>query len=180
MDLLKPNTAERVESQQVRQKHHNDLRARGRSPSVGDSVFISNYHNGPKWFPGVIEKKTGPVSYSVRLQDGRIRRGHQDQIRRRSVEVTSDRDSCEDVSVPQIESAPSTLPDPPTSDVTDSLSPGPTESSGVTESEPTPASTSSSVTDSTGPTAEPKSYPTSSRASLIRYEPTWWTFNEAQ
>ena len=54
---------------------------------LGDKVFVRNYHNGERWLPGVVEKKTGPVSYHVKLTDGRHRRCHQDQIRFRSVDI---------------------------------------------------------------------------------------------
>ena len=52
-----------------------------------DSVFVKNYHQGVKWLPGVIDKKTEPVSFVVRLEDGQQRRCHQDQIKMRTVEV---------------------------------------------------------------------------------------------
>ena len=33
-----------------------------------------------KWQPGKIAEVTGPVSFRVRLEDGRVRRCHQDQL----------------------------------------------------------------------------------------------------
>ena len=36
-----------------------------RKLNVGDSVLVKNYHHGDKWLPGVIQKKTGPVSFVV-------------------------------------------------------------------------------------------------------------------
>jgi len=35
----------------------------------------------PRWLPGVIEEKLGPVTFTVRLADGRIWRRHQDHIK---------------------------------------------------------------------------------------------------
>ena len=58
--------------------------------NVGNNVFVKNYHHGDKWLPGVIQKKTEPVSFVVRLTNGRLRGCHQDQLRRRSVEVHMD------------------------------------------------------------------------------------------
>ena len=43
------------------------------------------------WLPGVIEQRTGPASFKVRLQGGRIRHCHQDQVRNHSVEVPRNR-----------------------------------------------------------------------------------------
>ena len=59
LDLLKPNTAERVESNQRKQKDKYNLRSRGRNFEVGYDVFVRNYHHGHKWLPGVIQQKTG-------------------------------------------------------------------------------------------------------------------------
>ena len=36
-----------------------------------------------KWLPGVIKEKSGPVSYSVQLEDGRTWHRHADHIRQR-------------------------------------------------------------------------------------------------
>ena len=44
------------------------------------------YRDGARWLPGHIEQKSGPVSFQVRLTDGRIVRCHQDQLRKRSEE----------------------------------------------------------------------------------------------
>lgn len=63
LDLLKPHTAERIERNQRKQKEQHDLRSRERNFEVGDNVFVRNYHHGDKWLPGVIQQKTGPVSY---------------------------------------------------------------------------------------------------------------------
>ena len=63
LDLLKPNTAERVESNQQKQEDRHDQRSSERNFAVGDDVFVRNYHQGDQWLPGVIGQKTGPVSY---------------------------------------------------------------------------------------------------------------------
>ena len=77
LDLLKPHTAERVERSQIKQKEQHDSKSRERKLNVGDNVFVKNYHHGDKWLPGMIQKKTGPVSFVVKLTDGRVRRCHQ-------------------------------------------------------------------------------------------------------
>ena len=74
----------------MKQKEKHDLRSRERNFETGDDVFVRNYHHGDKWLPGTVEQKTGPVSYRVRLANGKTRRCHQDQVRKRSVEVPQD------------------------------------------------------------------------------------------
>ena len=85
LDLLKPNTAERVERKQQEQKVRHDERARQKSFSVGDAVFAKNFGAGDRWLPGKIVKVAGPVSFHVQLEDGRQRKCHQDQLRARVV-----------------------------------------------------------------------------------------------
>ena len=40
-----------------------------------------------QWLAGLIIKKTGPVSYQVKLEDGKVVRCHQDQLRPRFTDV---------------------------------------------------------------------------------------------
>ena len=42
-----------------------------------------NYAKGDKWLPGKVERKTGPVSFRVRLEDGNLIKRHQDQLHMR-------------------------------------------------------------------------------------------------
>ena len=112
LDLLKPPTAEKVERKQLKQKEQHDSKSRERELKVGDTVFVRNYHPGDKWLPGVIQKKTGPVSFVVKLTDGRVRRCHQDQVHRRSVEVPQDSSVDSEILVPPTEvSSPPTSPE---------------------------------------------------------------------
>ena len=176
LDLLKPHTAERVENSQLRQKKQHDARARDRELKAGDKVFVRNYHQGDKWLPGMIQRKTGPVSFHVLLTDGRERRCHQDQIRLRTVEVqVPDRSvKLEDLVIP-------TSPEVATPTIT---------SSNTTESSPTaagtgPTSTAPAVPESlplvvsdpgattTAPEPTKKTYPKRNRIPRDRYEPTW-------
>ena len=85
--MLKPNTADRVEHKQQKQKEQHDAKARNRCFAVGDDVFVRDYQTGEHWLPGVICTKIGPVSFIVKLTDGRERRCHQDQIRKRTVSM---------------------------------------------------------------------------------------------
>ena len=50
----------------------------------GEAVYASNFRSGPKWMPGVLKQSTGPASFSVQLEDGRLLRRHQDHLIPRS------------------------------------------------------------------------------------------------
>jgi hypothetical protein len=130
-------------------------------------VFVRNYHQGDRWLPGVIEQKTGPVSFRVKLNDGRTRRCHQDQVRNRSVNMPSESNTESDSTVP------TTVPTEPTPVSTESpatTDPG-TNTEGDTSSETPPELTDSAVEQSSNNSA--KSYPKRSRNPVQRYEPTW-------
>ena len=57
LDLMRPLTAEHVEQSMSRQKQQHDARAKDRPLTVGDAVFVRNYHCGEKWLPGTISFK---------------------------------------------------------------------------------------------------------------------------
>ncbi|XP_043193613.1 uncharacterized protein K02A2.6-like isoform X1 [Amphibalanus amphitrite] len=83
LDLLFPDIGKTVLQQQNRQRAYFDRTAQCRQMLVGDAVFARNYAVGLQWLPGVIVGTDGPVSYVVRLFDGRLWRRHGDQLRRR-------------------------------------------------------------------------------------------------
>ena len=136
-------------------------------------MFVRNYHHGNKWLPGVIQQKTGPVSYRVRLATGKDRRCHQDQVCKRSVEFprVSDRDSdIPDIDLPSSEVVvPSTTNTEPS---TSSSTPETTTTESSTNAEPDPVSTNTDV-EVVNPTTTEKSYPKRKRAPVVRFEPTW-------
>ena len=120
LDLLKPSVTERVEQRQLQQKLSHDSGAREKSFSKGDAVYAKNFGTGQKWFPAVVQEVTGPVSFLVKLEDGRLIRRHQDHLRRRVSDakhgeseqelMTTDR---EDEAMPEVLVDPS--PDVPSS-----------------------------------------------------------------
>ena len=83
LDLVKPHTAEHVEKKQRQQKSKHDATARVRTFQMGDHVWFKNFRSGEQWIPGSITGKVGNVTFSVQLNDGRIRRSHQDNLRHR-------------------------------------------------------------------------------------------------
>ena len=62
LDLLKPNTAEHVESKQWNQKVSHDNSILSSSFTVGQSVLVCVYSQTHKWTHGSILKSTGPLS----------------------------------------------------------------------------------------------------------------------
>ena len=83
LDLLKPNVNERVEYRQFQQKLPYDSSARKRIFEKGDTVFARNFGTGSRWLSSVVQEVTGPVSFLLKLQDGRVVRRHQDHLRHR-------------------------------------------------------------------------------------------------
>ena len=79
LDLLKPSTQEYVARQQAEQKKHHDRRSRDCTFQCGESVLALNLREGPRWLPGTIIEKLGPVLYKVRV-DGQVWRRHVDQL----------------------------------------------------------------------------------------------------
>ena len=65
-------------------------RTRQRELLPVQNVLAQNYHDGPKWIPGVIVQQLGPLTYSVQVRDGICWRHHIDQLRESSEAVYVD------------------------------------------------------------------------------------------
>lgn len=61
LDLLNPQVAARVQSNQAHQKAYHDVRSHTRQFSVGQSVMIHNIQGGTHWACGIIVKISGPL-----------------------------------------------------------------------------------------------------------------------
>ena len=132
---------------------------------------MRNYHHGDKWLPGVIEQKTGPVSYRVKLTNGKHRRRHQDQVRKRSVEVSQD--FSREPDIPDIV-MPSPEPAVPSPSNTESSNASSASESTTTESTNSEPASNDPVPDAAEVNPTPKkSYPKHTHAPVVRYEPTW-------
>ena len=81
IDQLKPDLFTTVQKNQQRQKFNHDNHSSQRSIKEGDLVYTRNYSAGQMWLPGKIVKQTGPVSFLVKLEGGRVWRRHINQIR---------------------------------------------------------------------------------------------------
>ena len=107
----------------------------------------------------MIQATTGPVSFRVRLQDGRIRRCHQDQVRTRSVDIP-----------PVVASESLEIPVEETSYNEPPVTSHPSESSVPESMEPAvPLET----IELSRPATSVKVYPTRSRKTVDRYGPSW-------
>ena len=127
-------------------------------------MFVRNYHQGDKWLPGIVQKKTAPVSYRVRLATGKERR-HRDQVRNRS--VIAPQDSNPEPELPDVEeiAVPTTNTEPSTSPGTTNTTPGAHASPDL----------GTTITDAAvvNPTTTERSYPRRNCAPVVRFEPTW-------
>lgn len=83
LDRLHPDSQDEVRTKQEKQSCDQDQAPRQFQPN--DSVFARSY-TGARWMPAVVERATGPVSYSVRAPDGQMHRRHVDQLRGRALE----------------------------------------------------------------------------------------------
>ena len=95
LDLAIPSVSSRVTANQEKQKQSHEKSSKGRSFKVGDLVYIRDFPSGKPWLPGVIESACGPLTYWIKLSDGRSFRRHIDHIRSRFA-------SAIELSTPQI------------------------------------------------------------------------------
>ena len=72
LDLLLPDTRERVLKKQSQQKLHHDYHAKDRNIQEEDIVYARDFRKKNSWIPGTIVRKTGPVSTEVELEDGTV------------------------------------------------------------------------------------------------------------
>ena len=73
LSLLHPDFTihDRVLKQQS-QKDHHDSRANRRHFTIGDTVFVHDFPTGNKWLPGTVIQSKGPLSFLIKLADGRL------------------------------------------------------------------------------------------------------------
>ena len=166
LDLLRPNTARRVEERQQAQKRKHDLRARTRSFKEGDTVFVKNFGSGCQWLPGKILDVSGPVSFRVQLEDGRQRRCHQDHLRLREVEGAMSSDMSQIAPEDSILISPTTTSESRDPVMTSVSSGTPPEVGPPTEQTESPTTTSQ-------PSASPSAqrYPRRNRKPRDHFEP---------
>ena len=84
-NLFEPNLQDLVTTKQAAQKKHHDQHSRHRQFSAGQLVMARDFRSQDKWLPGVIHSQSGPVSYDVELENGKIVKRHIDHLQDRSV-----------------------------------------------------------------------------------------------
>ena len=82
-DLIKPDVTncKSVCAEQAKQKSNHDRHSHGREYFVGQNVQAHNFREGPRWFPGVIVERLGPLTYLVQMDTGVFWRRHVDHLR---------------------------------------------------------------------------------------------------
>ena len=83
LDLLRPSIQNRVIQKQANDKQRHDAHAAERTFRAGDTVWAMNFQGKPKWIATVVENQLGPLTFVVRLKDGRTWKLHQDHLRER-------------------------------------------------------------------------------------------------
>ena len=83
LDLLKPSCSDQVVQKQTTQSDHHNLHARAHEFNIGQTVMIRNFQGQPKWIPGEIVQKNGPLSYVVKTQTGLSWKRHVDHLKER-------------------------------------------------------------------------------------------------
>ena len=82
LDLLQSSIGHNVRQCQTKQKEGHDAHSKGCEFPEGDTAFVKCFNKVNTWLPGVIDKKQGPVSYRIMLDNCVVRR-HTDHIRTR-------------------------------------------------------------------------------------------------
>ena len=80
LDLIRPDIRQRVETRQLSQKGQHDNTRKERQFSDGDRVLVNNFNPGLKWKNAHIESRTGPLSYTVKYEDGVVACRHVDHL----------------------------------------------------------------------------------------------------
>ena len=105
LDLVYPEIGRKVRQSQASQKLAHDWHAKERTMQEGEAVYASSFRSGPKWMPGVLKQSTGPTSFAVQMEDGRLLRRHQDHLIPRS-SVIQDPIANQEVPPPQAAEQP--------------------------------------------------------------------------
>ena len=65
-DLLRRSMKNFVETRQAEQKQHNDQQTKLRYLFPGSPAMIRNYQGDTRWIPGIVVRKLGPITYSIK------------------------------------------------------------------------------------------------------------------
>ena len=96
-DFMVPNLVTKVRNKQFSQKIQHDKKSKPRTFTIGSNVLVRNFSTGPEWLLGTVVNSRGPVSYIVKLSDGRHIKRHVDHLRKTEVTATD-----HEVAVPEL------------------------------------------------------------------------------
>ena len=71
---------------QAKQKATHDVHSKFREFYPGDRVLVKDLRKEDTWWPGLVAERSGPRSYVVVLNDGRVWKRHVDHLRRDSMD----------------------------------------------------------------------------------------------
>ena len=96
LTLLRPNVGEKVMDSKAKQKATHDAHAKFREFYPGDRNLVKDLRREHMWWRGSVAERSGPKSYVVVLNDGRVWKRHLDHIRRDTMDsAITDEDSEE-------------------------------------------------------------------------------------
>ena len=75
---------------QAKQKETHDAHAKFREFYPGDRIWVKDLQREHTWWPGSVAERSGPTSYVVVLNDGRVWKRHLDHIRRDTMDSAVD------------------------------------------------------------------------------------------
>lgn len=114
LSLIRPDLKTKVMNKQSDQKHYHDKSTKYREFYTGDQVLVKDVRENETWWPGTIVERSGPKSYVVMLNDGRVWKRHVDLLRKMDIQGFTDqlRDTRETKSVDHSETVTHTIPQP--------------------------------------------------------------------
>ncbi|XP_062501854.1 uncharacterized protein LOC134178959 [Corticium candelabrum] len=89
LDLPHPDLERKTREAQEHQRKDHDKSCSYQNLETGQTVFMRNFGRGQDWLTGVVESQTEPLSFRVRLEDGRLVKRHMDHVRQRTTETKS-------------------------------------------------------------------------------------------
>ena len=97
-DLLYPDVSKGVQAKQILQQKSRSSVQGLRNFQPDNLVYCRHFSSTkPTWVPAVIKNKTGPLTYELKLTDGRIVRRHIDHIISRESNVDPPFDNFDDL-----------------------------------------------------------------------------------
>ena len=109
---MTPNLQTKVVKRQEAQKVQFDKGSREKEFKEQEKVWVQTYSGEKKWIPGIIIKKTGPVSYQVTVEHDRLWKRHTDQLRHRVEECVTNTKNEENSPETTVEKVPEIISEP--------------------------------------------------------------------